>query len=462
MPDSYLLTVNALLAGGSTMRPRGAVARLWDEALDQQHEIMVAGPAETGKTYGCSQWLHEKLLAHPRAQAVMVRRQYTDLIGTAVQTYVNRVLGWESYPKRASPDGVTVYGGQKPQWFDYPNGSRLWLAGMDNPGDALSSERDYIYAPQAEELTLNDWEIMLTRATGRAGNVPFPRVFGDCNPGPPSHWILGRSRGDDAPLLLLHSRHRDNPALYDDAGQLTEQGERTMRVLDNLTGERRQRLRDGLWVAAEGAYYADLIAAAREQGRIRDTLPIDSVAPVHTSWDLGVDDYMAIWWFQVVGTEWRWLHYFEHNGEGLPFYADYLDEWKRERQREGHRVRYGAHYWPHDGGAREMSSGRTREETMRGLGYGVTVVPQTPLGDQHEAVRGVIPNSYYAERWLGVGLDRLTGYRKAQDKRTGLWLPRPEHDENSHGASATATGAVGYRPAAQLPRASANPPAWAR
>jgi hypothetical protein len=233
-------------------RTRGAARQLWLLPADA-HEVVLAGPAETGKTYGCLTWLHEALRDHHKAQGIMLRRQYSDLIGSALQTYTEQVLEWPGFPAGSSPEGVTVYGGHKPQWFDYPNGARLWLAGMDNPGDALSSERDYIYANQAEELAARDWQVLLTRATGRAGHVPYPRVLGDANPGPPGHWILRRAALGR--LVKLDSHHEDNPALYDESGRLTEQGRRTMAILDGLEGVERDRLRDGLWVAAEGTVY---------------------------------------------------------------------------------------------------------------------------------------------------------------------------------------------------------------
>jgi hypothetical protein len=102
-------------------------------------------------------------------------------------------------------------------------------------------------------LAARDWQVLLTRATGRAGHVPAPRVLGDANPGPPGHWILRRAAAGR--LLKLDSAHRDNPALYTDDGELTEQGRRTMAILDGLEGVERDRLRDGLWVAAEGTVY---------------------------------------------------------------------------------------------------------------------------------------------------------------------------------------------------------------
>jgi hypothetical protein len=236
----------------SRLTPRGNVAKLWD-LPPEQHEVILAGPAETGKTVGAVSWLHERLMHNPRAQAVMVRNQQTDLYGSCVQTYVRHVLDWQTFPYGRSPDGVACYGGQKPEWFDYPNGARLWLAGLDNPGDALSSERDYIYINQAEEIAAAAYEVLLTRATGRAGNVAHPRVLGDANPGPPSHWILERERR--GALVKIDTRHEDNPALFDEAGNRTAQGERTLRILDGLTGIQALRLRSGLWVSAEGTVY---------------------------------------------------------------------------------------------------------------------------------------------------------------------------------------------------------------
>lgn len=100
-------------------------------------------------------------------------------------------------------------------------------------------------------MTLNDWEQLTGRATGRAGNAPYSQVFGDCNPGPPTHWILTRER-----LKKFRQLHEHNPALFDQqTGQMTEQGKRSMAALDALTGIRYKRGRKGSWVAAEGQVY---------------------------------------------------------------------------------------------------------------------------------------------------------------------------------------------------------------
>jgi hypothetical protein len=211
-------------------------------------EWVLAGPSETGKTFATLWLLDSMLRSTAGAQAGMLRKVRTTIGGTVLKTY-ERVIAM-------SRSGAVAYGGKTPAWFDYPNGARLWIGGMDDPGKVLSGERDWIYVNQAEELSADDWEVLSTRTTGRGAITSRPMLFGDCNPGPADHWILRRQQAGS--LALLESRHADNPSLYSQAGALTAQGQRSMAALDRLTGVRRQRLRNGLWVGAEGEYYSQL------------------------------------------------------------------------------------------------------------------------------------------------------------------------------------------------------------
>jgi PBSX family phage terminase large subunit len=224
-------------------QPFGAAADLW---MCKAQEVIIAGPAETGKTRAALEKLDALMWKYPGAQSVILRKTYKSTVGSCIQTYENKVL------TKDTP--VLPYGGSKPEFYDYPNGSRIWVGGMDNPDKVLSSERDIIYVNQAEEFTLDEWETLTTRATGRAGNMPWSQVMGDCNPAHPKHWIKTRAR--DHVLTFLHSHHEDNPVLFDpDTGDITDQGQRTMAVLDALTGTRKERLRYGRWVQAEGVVY---------------------------------------------------------------------------------------------------------------------------------------------------------------------------------------------------------------
>lgn len=229
-------------------------------ADNDTHELMLSGPAETGKTFTACAKLHTRMATTPHAKGVMIRKTYASLIGTAHET-LKHVLATVPVPDGHGGHALVrpaAYGGEKPEWYDYPNGSRLYLGGMDNAQKVLSGERDFIYVCQAEELDLTDWETLTTRATGRAGATDTPQVFGDCNPGPPTHWILHRPA-----LRILESRHVDNPRLYDltlsadgkPTFTPTARGERSLRILASLTGVLRERLYLGRWVAAEGLVY---------------------------------------------------------------------------------------------------------------------------------------------------------------------------------------------------------------
>jgi len=208
------------------------------------HAVVIAGPAETGKTLAACWKAHILACKYPGCQGAIVRKTQKAVYGSVLQTY-ERII-------KDAP--VEIYGGERPEKFIYANGSIIWVGGMDNPDKVLSSERDFIYPNQAEELSLDDWEKLLTRATGRSAVIPHPQVFGDCNPSGSRHWI--RERAGEGALRFIPSYHRDNPTLFDpETGEITTQGKRTMGILENLTGVRRKRLLEGIWATAEGAVY---------------------------------------------------------------------------------------------------------------------------------------------------------------------------------------------------------------
>lgn len=219
---------------------RGAALEL--QSIAGNHfEVIIAGAAETGKTFAACYLIDQVLRNNPNVQAVLARKIRATIVPTVLRTYLRIIAGRSD---------VVSYGGKEPEWFDYTNGSRLWITGLDKPGNALSSERDIIYVNQAEELSLGDWETLTTRATGRAGNLPWSLMLGDCNPAGKNHWIISRKS-----IHLLRSKHQDNPSLFNEDGTPTAQGEKSLAILSNLSEPRRSRLFLGLWSSASGVVY---------------------------------------------------------------------------------------------------------------------------------------------------------------------------------------------------------------
>jgi phage terminase large subunit len=221
----------------------GGARQLW---LSKSPHIIISGPFETGKTFGALHKLDALLWKYPNARALMVRQTYKSTLSSVRVTYEDKILPEET--------PIKPYGGERPEFYIYPNDSMLYLGGLDNPDKFLSSEWDFIYINQTEEITKDAYEKLCARATGRAGNTPYTQVIGDCNPSYPGHWILQKKSAGE--LVFLEQFHRDNPMLYNqETGEITEQGKRTMEVLHKLTGVRRERGLLNRWVAAEGIIF---------------------------------------------------------------------------------------------------------------------------------------------------------------------------------------------------------------
>lgn len=209
----------------------------------QAPEVLLIGPAETGKTLAMLWKLHRVALKYENVSIVIARKTLTSAYSTVLRTWEEKIVG--------DTPGITKYGGEKAQWWDYFTGSRVMVAGMDKSSRVLSAEHDIIYNNQIEEYTLDDWETLTTRTTGRAGHIPHPQCLGDANPSWPQHWMYQRKG-----IERFYSWHKDNPTLFDPrTGAITSQGERTVAQLKRLTGLRYKRLWLGQAAPAEGVVY---------------------------------------------------------------------------------------------------------------------------------------------------------------------------------------------------------------
>jgi PBSX family phage terminase large subunit len=227
--------------------PRGAAKELFD---CRATEVLLSGPAGTGKSRACLEKLHLMALVNPGMRGLIVRKTRESLGSTALVTWREHVA------KEALETGlVQFYGGsaEEPPQYRYTNGSRIMIGGMDKPTKIMSSEYDVVYVQEAIELTTTDWENITTRL--RNGKVSFQQLLADCNPDIPTHWL--KQRCNKGATTMLHCRHEDNPRLFNPDGTLTPEGRAYISTLDRLTGVRKQRLRHGQWVAAEGLIYEE-------------------------------------------------------------------------------------------------------------------------------------------------------------------------------------------------------------
>ena len=228
-------------------RPRGSARQVMEA---REPEVLVSGPAGTGKSTACLWKLLIYALNNPGFKGLIIRKTQVSIAGSAAATWEEEVA------KEVIATGYCRYFGgspRKPPSYNFRNKSMIALAGMDKPSRIMSTQWDIAYVQEATELTIDDWEAINTRL--RAWNVSVQQIIADCNPDVPTHWLLERCHNGSTRMIV--SRHEDNPLLFDDDGVITPQGVDYMAKLDALTGVRKQRLRHGRWVAAEGIIYED-------------------------------------------------------------------------------------------------------------------------------------------------------------------------------------------------------------
>jgi len=228
-------------------KPRGGCKEVF-ECRDE--EVLVSGPAGTGKSRACLEKVYAICLLTPNVRALIVRKTLTSLGSSALVTWRNYVV------KEALATGnVVYYGGSSSEAAQYrfKNGSSVTIGGLDKPTRIMSTEYDIIYVQEATEITIEDIEMLNTRL--RNSVIKFQQLLMDCNPAGDKHPL--KLRCNVGTCKLIESRHEDNPRLFDDDGQLTKQGKKYIGILNKLTGVRYKRLRLGLWVSAEGIVYEE-------------------------------------------------------------------------------------------------------------------------------------------------------------------------------------------------------------
>lgn len=187
---------------------------------------------------------------------------------------------------------------------------------------------------------------------------------------------------------------------------------------------------------ADGAIYKSEFEQIKRENRICK-VPHDPNLPTYTSWDLGILDPTAIWFFQIYGKEVRVIDYYEANNEPLAHYARILDEKKKEWG-----YMYEKHFAPHDIAARDLSSGVSREQTMATLGYRMTKGARLGVEDRIEATRQMLKNCWFDADKCKHGVKALQNYRREFNDKLDQFKATAVHDWASHGSDAFGEGAL--------------------
>ena len=205
----------------------------------------------------------------------------------------------------------------------------------------------------------------------------------------------------------------------------------------------------------EAQYYARHIFKAEKEGRI-GFYPHDPNFPVMTSWDIGVDDYTAIWFWQHIHPHVHVIDYFEASGLGaddcirdaLPeCLADPMDRLQQLVEIGRPKpYRYARHYFPHDIANREWGAGaKSRVQTVVELGIPLSTIHKGAAQGPEERInasRRLLPMvRFHQSKRVMLGVQRLRRYARRKNELLGTY-GAPLHDDNSHGADAFGEFAV--------------------
>lgn len=308
------------------------------------------------------------------------------------------------------------------------------FTGLDRNIDSVKSKARILlcWVDEAEPVTEVAWQKLIPTIREEGSEL-----WVTWNPESKRAPVHGRFRETPAgDVKVIELNYRDNP-WFPSVLERERQEDKAQRP-DSY---------DHIWegdfaTIADGAYYAALLQEAKRDGRVGLVAP-DPLMTIRLIADIGGTgaraDAFVFWACQFIGTEIRWLDYYEAVGQ--PF-ASHVN-WARSRGYTPDR----AQIWlPHDGATHDKVYSVSPESALRDAGYQVTVVPNQGRGAAKariEAARRLFPRMRFDETKCAAGMDAIAAYHEKKDEARGIGLG-PEHDWASHGADAFGLGAVIY------------------
>lgn len=256
----------------------------------------------------------------------------------------------------------------------------------------------------------------------------------------------GTPAGWDNLLGELYKLARNNPEWFLQVLKASETGILPQEELERQKtlmskNEYEQEFECSFQAAIIGAYYSEELNNLEKDGQVT-YVPHNPALQVYTAWDLGMDDATAIWFAQRLNQEVRIIDYYENSGCALSHYAKVLQNKK---------YIYADHFLPHDVAVRELGTGRSRFETLQGLGLDATVIPAQSVEDGINAVRMLLPRCWFDLEKTSKGMNGLRQYQREYNDKLSSFHNRPRHDWASHPADAFRYMALGLPESDSMP-----------
>lgn len=306
--------------------------------------------------------------------------------------------------------------------IDYPGGGRIRLFGSDNPNALRGMKFWEVALDEFSDHSPIAWQEVISPA---CFDLQAPITFAGTIKGKDHLYALWEKNktSDDWYTLYL-------PASVSKVLK-PEFLEREKEVMSEAKFAQEYELEP--YASIEGAIFGKEMEWLRKENRIVP-LQYEELADVDTYWDLGINDYLVVFFMQKVGQEHRLIDcYFTHNTS--------LGEVTKVLAGKGYT--YGTHYLPHDAKQRESILGMSREDFLKGKLQGmIEVVPR--VKKKEDAIQSV--RLHYKKLWIHSGLDTaieaLHHYSMEFDEERRVWKNVPLHDWTSHFADCLESWAI--------------------
>jgi hypothetical protein len=304
----------------------------------------------------------------------------------------------------------------------FPTGAEIQLLGANEPDGLRGLYLDAVVADEMADWAPRAWtEVIRPALADRKGKA----------------LLIGTVKGRANLFYDYYNQAQDKPNWYrqlltveDTDVSPAEELEQIRLDMDPM--EYNQEMMCDWDSGVKGSFYGEVMTDA-EKNRV-GAVPHDEQLQVDTSWDLGMADSTVIWCWQTIGSEIRAIEVLEFQNTG---FAEIV------RELRARPYNYRNHYLPHDAKVRELGTGQSRVEILRGLGLHPTVVKNLTVQDGIQATRAMLSRCWFDREKCFRGIEALKTYRADYNDERQVFNKTPLHTWESHFADAVRYYAVG-------------------
>lgn len=307
--------------------------------------------------------------------------------------------------------------------ISFANGAEIKIFGADNADSLRGLYFDLVVLDEVAQINRRVWtEIIRPALADRKGSVVFmgtpkgKNFFYDC---------AERARKNRDKWFFLKLDVNDTKIIPE-----TELAE----IREDLDeAEFNQEFMVSFDAALIGSYYGKLIADLITRGRIANQDLYKPYERVCAAMDIGFNDACAVWFWQVVEGEVRFIEYMEETGKD----ADELIQILRSKPYD-----YETIWLPHDAFHRTFQSKKSVFDSFKEFSLPVKRAPNPDAGNRvfHgiDAVRKFLRKFpvLFSAVHCADGIEALKNYSREYNHKLAQFNDSPKHDRWSHGADA--------------------------